>query len=130
MSDSRRTAASPTELPSKGCGRLKVLLTAVSATRLPLRRRAVRRLERSGDRHAVARRSGGWKVEADVQWLLDDQERAAADWPWQQAQSAGLGTDTLPTSRCWWLPLSSEAGPLLLFGGARRMARYPRFIVT
>ncbi|MCY1417969.1 hypothetical protein D9M71_335150 [compost metagenome] len=29
MSDSRRTAASPTELPSKGCGRLKVLFVEV-----------------------------------------------------------------------------------------------------
>lgn len=60
--------------------------------------------------------AGAWQVEAGARQLLDDEERAAADWAWQQAQPAGLGTDTLPNARCWWLPLSSEAGPLLLVG--------------
>ncbi|CAN7567292.1 sensor histidine kinase KdpD [Pseudomonas sp. LjRoot71] len=61
-------------------------------------------------------RDGVWKVEAGVQRLLTDQERAAADWSWQHDQPAGLGTGTLPDGRWWWLPLSGEAGPLLLLG--------------
>ena len=59
---------------------------------------------------------GVWKVEAGVQRLLADQERAAADWAWQHEQPAGLGTDTLPNGRWWWLPLAGEEGPLLLLG--------------
>jgi len=59
---------------------------------------------------------GLWKVEAGVQRLLTDQERAAADWSWQHDQPAGLGTGTLPDGRWWWLPLSGEEGPLLLLG--------------
>ncbi|MGF6694663.1 sensor histidine kinase KdpD [Pseudomonas sp. D(2018)] len=61
-------------------------------------------------------RDGIWKVEAGVQRLLADQERAAAEWSWQHDQPAGLGTDTLPGGRWWWLPLSGEEGPLVLLG--------------
>jgi len=61
-------------------------------------------------------RDGIWKVEAGVQRLLTDQERAAADWSWQHDQPAGLGTGTLPDGRWRWLPLSAEGGPLLLLG--------------
>ncbi|WP_165676187.1 DUF4118 domain-containing protein, partial [Metapseudomonas otitidis] len=53
-------------------------------------------------------RDGLWRIEAGVQRLLADQERAAADWSWQHEQSAGLGTGTLPGGRWWWLPLSGE----------------------
>jgi len=67
--------------------------------------------------------AGLWKVEAGVQRPLGDQERAAADWAWQHAQAASLGTDTLPTGRWWWLPLSSEEGPLLLLGARSREGR-------
>jgi len=59
---------------------------------------------------------GVWKVEAGVARLLVDTERVAADWAWQHDQPAGLGTDTLPSGRWWWLPLSSEDGPLALLG--------------
>lgn len=59
---------------------------------------------------------GVWKVEAGVQRLLTAQERAAADWSWQHDQPSGLATGTLPDGRWWWLPLSSEEGPLLLLG--------------
>ncbi|MCU1716956.1 sensor histidine kinase [Pseudomonas sp. 5P_3.1_Bac2] len=45
---------------------------------------------------------------------LTEVERAAADWSWQHGHPAGLGTDTLPSGRCWWLPLLSEEGPLAL----------------
>ncbi len=59
---------------------------------------------------------GVWKVEAGVQRLLTAPERAAADWSWQHDQPSGLATGTLPDGRWWWLPLSSEEGPLLLLG--------------
>jgi two-component system sensor histidine kinase KdpD len=59
---------------------------------------------------------GAWTVEAGVARLLVDAERVAADWAWQHDQPAGLGTDTLPSGRWWWLPLSSEDGPLALLG--------------
>ncbi|MHC5350061.1 ATP-binding protein [Metapseudomonas furukawaii] len=65
-------------------------------------------------------RDGVWKVEAGVQRLLVDQERAAAEWSWQHDQPAGLGTDTLPGGRWWWLPLSAEEGPLVLLGVSPR----------
>ncbi|AOE84799.1 sensor histidine kinase [Pseudomonas sp. TCU-HL1] len=65
-------------------------------------------------------RDGVWKVEAGVQRLLADQERAAADWSWQHDQPAGLGTDTLPGGRWWWLPLSGEEGTLALLGVSPR----------
>lgn len=61
-------------------------------------------------------RDGVWKVEAGVQRLLTEQERAAADWSWQHDQPAGLGTGTLPGGRWWWSPLSGEEGPLVLLG--------------
>ncbi|MGB4074745.1 DUF4118 domain-containing protein [Pseudomonas sp.] len=65
----------------------------------------------------LARSSDGvWKVEAGVQRLLTEQERAAADWSWQHDQPAGLGTGTLPGGRWWWSPLSGEEGPLALLG--------------
>lgn len=59
---------------------------------------------------------GIWRVEAGVQRLLNEPERAAADWAWQHEQAAGLGTDTLPSSRWWWYPLCGESGPLALLG--------------
>ncbi|VXC32492.1 Histidine kinase [Pseudomonas sp. 8AS] len=59
---------------------------------------------------------GVWKVEAGVQRLLAEQERAAADWSWLHGQPAGLGTGTLPGGRWWWWPLSGEEGPLALLG--------------
>ncbi|MBT8765262.1 sensor histidine kinase [Metapseudomonas boanensis] len=65
-------------------------------------------------------KDGVWKVEAGVQRLLADQERAAAEWSWQHDQPAGLGTDTLPGGRWWWLPLSGEEGPLVLLGVSPR----------
>ena len=65
----------------------------------------------------LARSSDGvWKVEAGVQRLLTEQERAAAEWAWQHDQPAGLGTGTLPSGRWWWWPLSGEEGPLALLG--------------
>ncbi|SIQ46689.1 sensor histidine kinase KdpD [Aquipseudomonas alcaligenes] len=68
-------------------------------------------------------RDGVWKVEAGVQRLLAEQERAAADWSWQHEQPAGLGTGTLPNGRWWWWPLSGEEGPLALLGVAPRDER-------
>lgn len=59
---------------------------------------------------------GAWKVEGGVSSPLSEAERMAAEWAWQHDQPAGLGTGTLPSSRWWWLPLSSEDGPLLLLG--------------
>jgi len=47
-----------------------------------------------------------------VQRLLNEQERAAADWSWQHGQPAGLGSGTLPNGRWWWWPLAGEEGPL------------------
>ncbi|MEK1905817.1 MAG: sensor histidine kinase KdpD [Pseudomonas sp.] len=65
----------------------------------------------------LARSNDGlWKVEAGAQRLLAEQERAAAEWSWQHAQPAGLGTGTLPGGRWWWWPLSGEEGPLALLG--------------
>jgi len=68
-------------------------------------------------------RDGVWKVEAGAQRLLDEQERAAAQWAWQHQQPAGLGTDTLPSGRWWWWPLSGEEGPLALLGVAPKDQR-------
>lgn len=59
---------------------------------------------------------GIWRVEAGAQRLLSEPERAAADWAWQHDQPAGLGTETLPSGRWWWYPLSVEGGPLALLG--------------
>lgn len=59
---------------------------------------------------------GQWQHEGGLHAELPDAERAAADWAWQHEQSAGLGTDTLPSSRWWWWPLCGEEGPLLLIG--------------
>jgi two-component system sensor histidine kinase KdpD len=68
-------------------------------------------------------RDGVWKVEAGVQRLLTEQERAAADWSWQQLQPSGLGTGTLPGGRWWWWPLAGEDGPLALLGVAPKNER-------
>ncbi|MGH8433285.1 MAG: ATP-binding protein [Pseudomonas sp.] len=59
---------------------------------------------------------GAWKLEAGVRRTLSDNEWVAADWAWQHDQPAGLGTDTLPSGRWWWWPLSGEDGPLALLG--------------
>lgn len=95
-----------------------------------------RKLTVAADRQAVLavaeQQLGGWadvqltllSRSADGQWChegglhaeLLDAERAAADWAWQHEQAAGLGTDTLPSSRWWWWPLCGEEGPLLLIG--------------
>lgn len=95
-----------------------------------------RKLTVAADRQAVLavaeQQLGGWpdvqltllSRSADGQWChegglhaeLLDAERAAADWAWQHEQAAGLGTDTLPSSRWWWWPLCAEEGPLLLIG--------------
>ena len=64
-----------------------------------------------------------WKVPAGDEQVLSDLERAAADWAWQHAQPAGLGTGTLPDGRWWWLPLAGEEGPLLLIGVSPRDGR-------
>ncbi len=68
-------------------------------------------------------RDGVWKLEGGVQRLLTEQERAAADWSWQHAQPAGLGTGTLPGGRWWWWPLAGEEGPLALLGVAPKDER-------
>lgn len=68
-------------------------------------------------------RDGVWKVEAGVQRLLTEQERAAADWSWQHLQPSGLGTGTLPGGRWWWWPLAGEEGPLALLGVAPKDER-------
>jgi two-component system sensor histidine kinase KdpD len=59
---------------------------------------------------------GQWNVEGGVARPLSEAERMAAEWAWQHEQAAGLGTDTLPSGRWWWWPLSGEDGPLLLLG--------------
>lgn len=68
-------------------------------------------------------RDGIWKIEAGVQRLLNEQERAAADWSWQHGQPAGLGSGTLPNGRWWWWPLAGEEGPLALLGIAPKDER-------
>src|SRR5690606_30637064 len=68
-------------------------------------------------------RGGVWKVEAGVQRMLTEQERAAADWSWQHLQPSGLGTGTLPGGRWWWWPLAGEEGPLALLGVAPKDER-------
>lgn len=68
-------------------------------------------------------RDGIWKVEAGVQRLLNEQERAAADWSWQHGQPAGPGSGTLPNGRWWWWPLAGEEGPLALLGIAPKDER-------
>ncbi|MFV0455397.1 MAG: DUF4118 domain-containing protein [Pseudomonas sp.] len=79
---------------------------------------------REGEISLLSRSSDGlWKVEAGVQRLLAEQERAAADWAWQHEQPAGLGTGTLPGGRWWWWPLCAEQGPLVLLGVAPRDER-------
>lgn len=57
-----------------------------------------------------------WHVEAGTSSVLNESERAAADWAWKHEQPAGHGTDTLPHGRWWWWPLASEEGPLALLG--------------
>ncbi|MGE8498256.1 MAG: ATP-binding protein [Pseudomonas sp.] len=65
-------------------------------------------------------KDGVWRVEAGVQRLLAEPERAAADWSWKHGQPAGAGTGTLPGGRWWWWPLSAEEGPLALLGVSTR----------
>ncbi|WP_447751138.1 DUF4118 domain-containing protein [Pseudomonas nicosulfuronedens] len=71
----------------------------------------------------LGRVNGEWKAEGGLSRVLEDQERAAADWAWQHDQPAGLGTGTLPGGRWWWWPLSGEDGPLALLGVGPRDAQ-------
>lgn len=47
---------------------------------------------------------------------LDDKARAAADWAWANAQPAGRGSATLPTSDWLFLPLKTGRGPVGVLG--------------
>jgi two-component system sensor histidine kinase KdpD len=46
----------------------------------------------------------------------DDKERDAADWVWGHDKPAGLGTDTLPSTRALYLPLRGVQGRVGVLG--------------
>lgn len=85
---------------------------------------AVRQLQQLANTEAVvATRSdaapgtqGHWSYVSDAMPVLNDEEQAAADWSLKHGQPAGQGTDTLPNSRWWWLPLNADGQPLGLLG--------------
>jgi len=47
---------------------------------------------------------------------LDDRERGVAQWVFQRAQSAGLGTDTLPAAKALYLPLRASGNLVGVLG--------------
>jgi two-component system sensor histidine kinase KdpD len=51
-----------------------------------------------------------------VAFPLDDQEVGVAQWVFDHAEAAGLGTLTLPGARATYLPLRGAAGPLGVLG--------------
>jgi two-component system sensor histidine kinase KdpD len=58
----------------------------------------------------------------------DDKDIGVADWVWKHGRSAGAGTDTLPSSRALFVPLSGargRVGVLALFSGDARRLRDP-----
>ena len=65
----------------------------------------------------------GWLIETGGPVSFTEAERAAADWAWNHDQPAGQGTDTLPISHWWWLPLTVEDGPLALLGVRSRASQ-------
>ena len=65
----------------------------------------------------------GWLIETGGPVQFTEAERAAADWAWNHDQPAGQGTDTLPISCWWWLPLTVEDGPLALLGVRSRASQ-------
>ena len=80
---------------------------------------AVRQLQQLGPIEAVvATRDGqsGWSFNGDATPVLAAQEQAAAEWAFKHGQAAGQGTDTLPSGKWWWLPLSGDGRPLGLLG--------------
>ncbi|MGA6097298.1 DUF4118 domain-containing protein [Stutzerimonas marianensis] len=80
---------------------------------------AVRQLKQTTDLRAiVATREGrgSWRFLGDSAPTLTEQELAAAEWAFEHGQPAGQGTDTLPSGRWWWLPLSGDERSLGLLG--------------
>lgn len=57
-----------------------------------------------------------WSFRGNTLPALVDQEQAAAQWALKHGKPAGRGTDTLPSGRWWWLPLSGDGEPLGLLG--------------
>ena len=66
----------------------------------------------------VSTGSGGLvsRVEASWTYLVDEKERAVAEWVWEHGRRAGLGTDTLPSSIALYLPLDGTDGRLGVLG--------------
>jgi two-component system sensor histidine kinase KdpD len=59
-------------------------------------------------------------VDDDTLLADDAKEISVADWVWKHGRAAGAGTDTLPSSRALFVPLSGARGPvgvLALFSG-------------
>jgi two-component system sensor histidine kinase KdpD len=52
----------------------------------------------------------------DSTFALDENERAAIDWVWAHDKPAGLGTDTLPSTRALYLPLHGAQGRVGVLG--------------
>ena len=49
-------------------------------------------------------------------FAFDERDRSVAVWVFEHDKSAGLGTDTLPSARCLFLPLSSAGRQLGVLG--------------
>ena len=66
----------------------------------------------------VSTGSGGLvsRVEASWTYLVDEKERAVAEWVWEHGRRAGLGTDTLPSAIALYLPLDGTGGRLGVLG--------------
>ena len=62
--------------------------------------------------------TGWWGEQIDKQMIFgpDDKEQGVAQWVHEHGQSAGLGTNTLPSSRSLYLPLLGARGGVGVLG--------------
>lgn len=77
--------------------------------------------------------AGVWAYLGNTAPILAEQDLAAAEWAFDHGQPAGRGTDTLPSSRWWWLPLSGDGQPLGLLGiefGRKQASPQTRRLIT
>lgn len=80
---------------------------------------AIRQLQQLATIEAVVATRGKqqqWSFAGDSVTVLSDEQLAAAEWALNHAQPAGQGTDTLPSSQWWWLPLNADGQAQGLLG--------------
>jgi two-component system sensor histidine kinase KdpD len=80
---------------------------------------AVRQLQQLATIEAVVATRGKqqqWSFKGDSVPVLSEEQLAAAEWALNHAQPSGQGTDTLPSSQWWWLPLNADGQAQGLLG--------------